>query len=143
VDVDLVMLGATVVDGVSSHVDGANIVVVDHRGQGDRDVKFLKKLPHPTTLSDEMRDGAVFGLSAGVGDHGLVFGGPRHQIITKEDAEAGGGVAGVRVAHPISIGVDSELVDWASAHVKAGEERALHIAQDVLVISTRCGSCRS
>jgi hypothetical protein len=46
VDVDLDMLGATV-DGVSGHIDGATIVVVDHRGQGYKDVKFLKKLPHP------------------------------------------------------------------------------------------------
>jgi hypothetical protein len=33
-DVDLDMLCAMVVDVVSSHIDGTNIVTVDHSGQG-------------------------------------------------------------------------------------------------------------
>jgi hypothetical protein len=78
VDVNLDMLSAMVADGVSGHIDGANIVVVDHCGQGDRDVKFMKELPQPATLGHDMRNGAIFGLSAGSGDRGLAFGGPRH-----------------------------------------------------------------
>ena len=74
VDVDLDMLGATVVDRVSSHVDGANIVAVDHCSQGYRDVKFLKKLPHPAAFGDDMCNSPVFGLSPGAGDHGMPFG---------------------------------------------------------------------
>jgi hypothetical protein len=70
VDVDLYMLG----DRTSSHVDGANIVAVDHCSQGDRDVKFLKKLPHPAAFGDDMCNSPVFGLSARAGDCGLVFG---------------------------------------------------------------------
>jgi hypothetical protein len=65
-------------------------------------VKFLKKLPHLEALSDNMRDGMAFNLSAGVGDSGLAFGEPRHQIVTKEDTEAGRGATGVRPGSPPS-----------------------------------------
>ena len=74
VDVNLNMLGATVVDRISSHVDGANIVAVDHCSQGNRDVKFLKKLPHPAAFGDDMCNSPVFGLRARAGDQGLAFG---------------------------------------------------------------------
>ena len=74
VDVDLDMLGATVVDRISSHIDGANVVAVDHCSQGNRDVKFLKELPNPAAFGDDMCNSPVFGLRAGVGDHGLAFG---------------------------------------------------------------------
>ena len=74
VDVDLDMLGATVLDRISSHVDGANIVAVDHCSQGNRDVKFLKELPHPATFGYNMGNSPIFGLYARVGDRGLAFG---------------------------------------------------------------------
>jgi len=74
VDVDLDMLGATVVDRISSHVDGENVVAVDDYSQGNRDVKFLKELPHPAAFGDDMCNSPVFSLSPGVGDHGLAFG---------------------------------------------------------------------
>jgi hypothetical protein len=74
VDVDLDMLGATVVDRISSHVDGANVVAVDHCSQGNRDVKFLKELPHPAAFGGDMCNSSVFSLCAGAGDRGLAFG---------------------------------------------------------------------
>ena len=89
---------------------------------------LLQKLPHPAALSDDMRGGAVFNLSAGARDRGLAFEGPRHQIVAEEDAEADDGVAGVRAACLVSIGVGGDLVDGAGAQVEVDEERALHIA---------------
>ena len=73
-DADLDILDATVVDRISSHVDGANVVVVDHCSQGNRDVKFLKELPHPAAVGDDMCNSPVFGLRAGAGDRGMAFG---------------------------------------------------------------------
>jgi hypothetical protein len=42
---------------------------------------------------------------------------PRHQLVTKEDAKAKGGMARVRVANPIGIGVGYELVDDVEAQL--------------------------
>jgi hypothetical protein len=64
--------------GLAGHIDDANIVAVDHHGQGYQDVKFLKKLPHLAALGHDLRNGTVFCLSTGAGNRGLAFGGPRH-----------------------------------------------------------------
>ena len=93
---------------------------------------LLQKLPHPAALSDDMRGGAVFNLSAGARDRGLAFEGPRHQIVVEKDAEVGGGAAGVQAACLVSIGLGGDLVDGAAAQMKAGGEHDLHIAQDAL-----------
>ena len=45
VDVDLDMLGTTMMDGVGSHIDTAGIVAVDDRRQGNQDVQLLEELP--------------------------------------------------------------------------------------------------
>ena len=88
VDVDLNVLGTAVVDRVGSHVDGADIVAVDHGSHLQRDMKFLKELAQPATLGDHMSNSPVLGLRTGPGHRGLSFGRPGHQAVSKEDAEA-------------------------------------------------------
>ena len=45
VDVDLDMLGTTMMNVVGSHIYSADIVTADDRCQGNRDVQLLEELP--------------------------------------------------------------------------------------------------
>jgi len=44
VDVDLDMLGATMMDRVGGHIDRADVVAIDNGRNNNRNVKFLEKL---------------------------------------------------------------------------------------------------
>jgi hypothetical protein len=106
VDVNLDMLGATVVDGVSDHIDGANIWRYHCRSRPPWPRVPRCEVPEEAVApSHNLRNGTVFCLSIGAGNRGLVFGGPRHQILAEEDAKAGGGAGSVGAARPVSIGV--------------------------------------
>ena len=74
VNVDLDVLGTTVVDRVGCHVDSANIVAVDNCGNLQRNVELLKKLSQPASLGDNMSNRSVLGLRTGPGYRGLPFG---------------------------------------------------------------------
>ena len=88
VDVDLDVLGTTVVDRVGCHVDSANIVAVDNCSNLQRDVELLKKLPQPAALGDNVSNRPVLGLRTGPGYRGLSFGRPGHQAVSQKDTEA-------------------------------------------------------
>ena len=88
VDVDLNVLGTAVVDQVGSHVDGADVVAVDHGSHLQRDMEFLNELAQPATFGDHMSDSPVLSLRTGPGHRGLPFGRPGHQAVSEEDAEA-------------------------------------------------------
>jgi hypothetical protein len=128
VDVDLDMLGATVMDMVSSHVDGANIVC----GQGDRSCCTQQHLAMTCTTarysaSALERETVLWRFE----DQDIKLSPRKTQ---KPEVERH-----VRTARSVSIGVGSDLVDRASAQVKAGGEGALHIVQ-MRLISAKCGS---
>ena len=55
-DVDLDMLGATMMDSVGDHIDRADIVTIDNGRKSKQDVKLLEKLAQPTTLGDDVGD---------------------------------------------------------------------------------------
>jgi len=57
VDVDLDVLGTTVVDRVGCHVDSADVVAVDDCSNLQRDMEFLKKLPQLAALGDDLPPG--------------------------------------------------------------------------------------
>ena len=61
VDVDLDVLGTTVVDRVGCHVDSADIIAVDDCSNLQRNMEFLKKLPQPATLGDDVSNRPVLG----------------------------------------------------------------------------------
>jgi hypothetical protein len=54
VDVDLDMLGTTMMDGVGSHIDNADIVAVYNRRQGNRDMQLLEELSQLAALGHHM-----------------------------------------------------------------------------------------
>ena len=67
---------------VGSHVDSADIVAVDDCSNLQRNMEFLKKLPQPATLGDDVSNRPVLGLRTRPGYHGLPFGGPGHQVVS-------------------------------------------------------------
>jgi hypothetical protein len=67
VNVDLNVLCATMVDRISGHIDGANIVTVDDGRRSNGRVELLEKLTKPATLDHDMSNHAVLSLSAGTG----------------------------------------------------------------------------
>jgi len=71
VDVDLDVLGMTVMDRVGYHVDNANIVAVDNCGNLQRNVELLKNLPQLAALGDNVSNCPVLGLRTGPGYRGV------------------------------------------------------------------------
>ena len=71
VDVDLDMLGATMMDRVGGHVDRADVVTINKRRRSNGDVELLEKLSDLATLGDGVDDRPVLGLSTGAGDRSL------------------------------------------------------------------------
>ena len=87
VDVDLDVLGTAVVDRVGCYVDSADVVAVDDCSNLQRNMEFLKKLPQPAALGDNVSNRPVLGLRIGLGYRGLSFGRPRQHIVSQEDTE--------------------------------------------------------
>lgn len=83
VEINLNMIGTLMLDQVGGHVHGADIVVEDNGDLGEKMVKFMEKLVHPSSLGDCIGNSTVFSLSAGVRDYCLAFGRPGHQIVAK------------------------------------------------------------
>jgi hypothetical protein len=73
-DVDLNVLGTTMVDWVCCHIDSADVVTVDNCGDLQGNMKFLEKLSKPTALCDHMSNSPVLSLRTGPGHCGLPFG---------------------------------------------------------------------
>jgi hypothetical protein len=89
VDVDLNMLRATMMDRISGHVDSTDIVTVNNCRRRDGCMKLLKQLTKPTGLSNSVRNCTILSLRARTRDRSLSFGGPRDQVVAKEDAVTG------------------------------------------------------
>lgn len=117
--VDLNMLRVSMVDRVCCHVDTAHIVTVDNCGQGERNVKLLKKLVNPATLGDNMSHRPVLSLSTGPRHCGLALGRPGNQVVAKENAEAGGRASRVWTASPIHIRVSGKGLNEANGDVES------------------------
>ena len=99
------------VDRISGHIDGVNIVTVYDGRRGNGRVELLEKLMKPTTLGNSMGNRAVLSFSTRVGHRCLALGEPRDQVVTKEDAVARLGVPRVRIACPVHVGVCGEGVN--------------------------------
>jgi len=111
VNVDLDVLRATMVDRISGHIDGVNIVTVHDGRRGNGRVELLEKLMKPTTLGNGMGNHAVLSLSTGVGHRRMALGEPRDQVVTEEDAVARRGAPRVRIAYLVRVGVCGEGVN--------------------------------
>jgi hypothetical protein len=85
-NVDLNMLGSTMLDWVRSHVYSADIVAEDYSGGGQGLMKFAKKLSNPATLRNGVCNGPVLSLRTRARYCSLPFGRPGDQVIAKVNA---------------------------------------------------------
>jgi len=75
-DINLNVLGASMMNRVGGEVDRRNIVTVDNRGLVNRRQELMQKLTKPGTLGDDVGNGTVLRFSTGAGDNGLPLGRP-------------------------------------------------------------------
>ena len=75
VNIYLDVLRATMMNWISSHVDGADVVAVDDRRRRDGRMELLKQLTKPTSLSHSVRNSTILSLRTRTRDRSLAFGG--------------------------------------------------------------------
>jgi hypothetical protein len=90
-------------------VDRANVVVVDEAGALEGAVALVEKLTQLGGLCHAVGYNAVLGLRAGAGDDNLPLGGPGDKVGAQEHGITRSGSVCVRIASPVSVGVDHEL----------------------------------
>ena len=60
VQVDLNMLGSLMLNRVGGEINGADIVIVDHRSTTERTAKLCQVLAQPASFGDSIRDSSIF-----------------------------------------------------------------------------------
>jgi hypothetical protein len=85
-NVNLDVLGTTMLHWIRSHVNRADIVAEDHCRRGEGVMKFAKKLTNPAALSHGVCNGSVLRLSTRPRDRSLPLRRPGDQVIAKVDA---------------------------------------------------------
>jgi hypothetical protein len=108
VKINLNMLGALVLNGVSGEVDVGDVVAVDQSGHN-----------------------VVLRLSARTGDDVLTLRGPRDEVIAHEHRVAWSGRMSVGTTGPVSISVDDEVQCRGTVKKQAVVEGALEVLKDV------------
>ena len=103
VDVDLDVLGATMLHRVRCHVNSTNIVTKDNCRSLEGMIKFLEELPYPAALGNDVGNGTVFRFSTRARNSGLSLRGPRHKVVAKIDTIPRRGASCVWATSPISI----------------------------------------
>uniref|UniRef100_A0A0A9A4J6 Uncharacterized protein n=1 Tax=Arundo donax TaxID=35708 RepID=A0A0A9A4J6_ARUDO len=106
-NVDLNVLRTTVLNWIGRHVHSTNVVTLDNCGRLEGNMKFLKKLAHPPTLSNSVGNRTILGFYNGPGDRGLTLRGQGNQIITKINTEPRRRVSIVRTTSPVRVRIRS------------------------------------
>ena len=76
-NIQLDMLGPSMMHRVSGEVDRRDVVVVDHHGTVNRTRELLKQLAKPRTLGDGVGHRTILSLSTGARDRRLPLGRPQ------------------------------------------------------------------
>ena len=74
------VLRATMMNWISSHEDGADVVAVDDRRRRDGRMELLKQLTKPTSLSHSVRNSTILNLRTRTRDRSLAFGGQETKL---------------------------------------------------------------
>ena len=108
-DINLNVLGASMMNRVGREVDRRNIVTVDNLGLVNWRQELMQKLTKPGTLGDDVGNGAVLCFSTGAGDNRLPLGRPGDEGWSKIDAITRGRAARVRAAGPIGVRISRHV----------------------------------
>jgi hypothetical protein len=74
--INLLMLGALILNGVSGEVHIADIITVDEGAPRRGGLELVEQLMQPSGLSHAAGNDTILSLSAGAGDDGLPLGRP-------------------------------------------------------------------
>jgi hypothetical protein len=88
VNVDLYMLGPSMLDRVRSHINSTDIVAKDNCGSGEGMMKLAKELTNPTALGNGMSNCPVLCFCTGARNCSLTLRGPGDKIVAEIDAIA-------------------------------------------------------
>ena len=107
-NVNLDMLGTTMLNRVASHVDSADIITKDDSRRAERALKLLKKLTKPAAFGHGVGHSTILGLSTATRHRGLALGRPGHKVIAEVDTVTRSRPASVGAACPVRVRVCSE-----------------------------------
>jgi hypothetical protein len=102
-NINLDVLGSTMLYRIGRHVDSGHIVTVDKCSSTERSMELLKKLAKPAALGNCMSHDTILSLGTGASNCGLALGRLGYQAFTIVDAIPRGGATRVRTTSPISI----------------------------------------
>jgi|UniRef100_A0A2N9GP49 hypothetical protein len=101
--VNLDVFCACMEDRVGCESNGTSIVTPPNRRRREWNMKVFKKHTDPIEISCGNGHGTILGLSAGASHYRLLLCTSRHKTSAKEDAEANGGLAIIRISSPIRV----------------------------------------
>ena len=109
VQVDLDMLGALMLNGVTSEIGSTDVITIYNGGSGGRVFKLKEKLAQPTGPGDTICNTSIFRFGTGAGGGGLPLGGPGDEVGAEENTKPRSGLLCVRAPRPINISVRDEI----------------------------------
>ena len=109
VDVQLDVLGATMMNGVGGEVDSRDVVAEDNCGLVNRTGKLREELTKPSALGNGIGHSTILSLSTRPGDGGLALGRPGDQRRAKVDTISRGGAPSIRAPCPICIRISHNV----------------------------------
>jgi hypothetical protein len=104
--INLHMLRALMLNGVGGEVHGVDVVAVDESAARWWSLEIMQELAQPGGLNHTIGDGTVLGFDVGERDNSLPIGRLGNQVVPEEHSIARSGATSVRVASPVSVGVD-------------------------------------
>jgi hypothetical protein len=132
IKINLHMLGALMLNGVSGEVHDADVVAVDKGAPRRWGLKLLEQLSQPSGLSHVVGNSTILDLRARVRDDGLPLGRPGNQVVPQEHRIACCRAVSVWTTGPVSVCVDDEVRAARMTQKKTIVWRPLKIAQDAL-----------
>jgi hypothetical protein len=131
-DVNLYVLGSSMLNWIGGHVDSRHIVIIDKCGGAKRAMELLKKLTKPTTLRKNMSYDTVLCFYTGSRDRSPTLGRPRNQTISIVDAISGSRASRVRTTSPIGIGISCQSGRGRGLEMKTKLERTTNVPENPL-----------
>ena len=132
VNADVHVLRAVVRARVLCEVDRAEVVVENKGGSWRKVSEVIEETTVPEELLRCVADGHELGFDGGVGDGGLAAAPPSDEASEGVDGVAGGGLASLRAAPPVGVGVAGEGSGRLVRVVDEGVgEGSLNVAEEV------------
>jgi hypothetical protein len=131
-NVNLYVLGLSMLNWIRGHVDIRHIVTVDKHGGVKRAMELLKELTEPAALCNNMSYNTVLCFCTGVRNRSLTLGRPRDQTISVVDAISRSRALRIRTASPIRIRISCQSSRGRGSEMKTKIERSMNVPENTL-----------